>query len=315
MTGLPRRVEARAPATVANLGPGFDILGMALAEPFDTVIAERADAPGVTIADISGDSGRLPRDPARNTAGIAAAAVLEQIGARDTGVRLTIHKGLPLASGMGSSAASAAGAAVAVNALFGERLARPDLIPACLEGEAAVSGRHADNIAPALLGGIVLITGLDASDIYALPVPDSLALVLVTPAVEVPTAQARAVLPGAVRLPDVVSQTAGVALLITAIHRGDVALMGRAMESDVIVEPARAHLMPGLPEVRAAARASGAHGTIISGAGPTLCALSDPTTAERVAESVAAVYAGMGIAAQVRVTRPALGGVRITRVD
>ncbi|MCC7207154.1 MAG: homoserine kinase, partial [Anaerolineae bacterium] len=282
-----RRVEVRAPATVANLGPGFDILGMALAEPFDTVIAEWAETPGVIIGDVTGDGGRLPREAGRNTAGIAAQAVLEQAKWTGAGVRLSLHKGLPLASGLGSSAASAAGAAVAVNALLGGPLSQEALVVAGLEGEAAVSGRHADNIAPALLGGIVLITGLGAHDFYHLPVPANLYLALVTPAVEVPTAHARAVLPESVPLPGLVRQAQALALLVTAIHRGDVALMGRAMERDSIVEPARRSLMPGLCEVRAAARECGAFGTIISGAGPTLCSICDSSeAAARVADSM-----------------------------
>src|SRR5258707_1082543 len=153
-------VEVFAPATIANLGPGFDILGMAINEPYDVIRAERLETPGVVIHAIMGDGGRLPLEPENNTAGIAAHHVLEQLRIPNAGVSLTINKGLPLESGMGSSAASAVGAAVAVNALFGNSLRREELLPACIEAEAAVSGRHADNVAPGLLGGIVLITGL-----------------------------------------------------------------------------------------------------------------------------------------------------------
>lgn len=299
-------VEATAPATVANLGPGFDILGMALQEPYDTVRAERTSTPGITITDITGDGGRLPRDPARNTAGVAAAFVLRQIGQDEkAGIRLTIHKGLPLASGLGSSAASAVAAAVAVNALFGEPLRREELLPACIEGEATVSGRHADNVAPALLGGVVLVTGLTPEAIYRLPVPESLALAIVTPGVAVPTAKARAVLPKSVPLHDVVKQTAGLALLVAGLYRDDAELIGAGMEGDVIVEPARQHLMPGLLEVREAARECGATGTIISGAGPTLCSVCRTSAdARRVTEAMLTLYARLGIPAVARVTRP-----------
>jgi homoserine kinase len=172
MTSLlsaPRVVETFAPATIANLGAGFDILGLAVAEPYDTIYCERTDTPGVVIESITGDGGRLPLDAAKNTAGIAAQHVLNVIMNHGQGVKLRIHKGLPLESGMGSSAASAAGAAVAVNAVFGNPLRREELLPATVEAEAAVSGRHADNVAPALLGGIVLITGLTADSIFKLP--------------------------------------------------------------------------------------------------------------------------------------------------
>src|SRR5688572_14711145 len=167
---MPDTIEAFAPATMANLGVGFDILGLALREPGDIVRAERRDEPGVVIARIEGDGGKLTLDPRKNTAGIAAISVLASIGA-PTGVALTLRKGLPLASGLGSSAASAVAAAVAVNALFGAPLRREQLLEAGLEGEAAVSGRHADNVAPCLFGGITLVTGLEATQIFPLPVP------------------------------------------------------------------------------------------------------------------------------------------------
>lgn len=304
----PRVVEATANATMANLGVGFDILGMALTEPFDTVRAERSPERGVQIAAITGDEGKLSRDPTRNTAGIAAAYVLRQIGATE-GVLLSLQKGLPLASGLGSSAASAVAAAVAVNALFGEPLSRADLLAASLEGEAVVSGRHADNVAPALFGGITLVMGLTADAIHPLPVPPNLHLVLATPAIAVPTAEARAVLPANVPLKALISQTAHVALLVRALHTGDIGLLGAAMEGDGIIEPARAHLMRGLPEVRAAARAYGAAGTLISGAGPTLCSVCERAdSAARVAAAVHAIYAELGLAASVRVTVPAAQG-------
>jgi homoserine kinase len=313
---MARAVEVFAPASVANLGPGFDILGLALSEPYDVVYAERTDEPGVTILAISGDQGRLPREPDKNTASIAATWVLEQLMIRSSGVALSIQKGLPLESGIGSSAASAVGAAVAVNALFGNSLRRQDLLPACVEAEAQVSARHADNVGAALLGGIVLITGFEPDDIYRLPTPDNLTLALVTPDVHVPTADARAVLPDGVSLGQFVRQSSAIALLVSAIYKGDLALMGRAMERDEIVEPARAEMMPGLAEVRAAARKTGALGTVISGAGPTLCSICTTTnTARRVAEAMASVYEVMGIGATTYVTTPSRDGATLRIVE
>jgi homoserine kinase len=313
---MARAVEVFAPATVANLGPGFDILGLALAEPFDVIHAERIEEPGVVIRAISGDEGKLPREPEKNTATIAAACVLEQLMIRSAGVALSIQKGMPMGSGLGSSAASAVGAAVAVNALFGNSLRREELLPACVEAEAQVSGRHADNVGPGLLGGIVLVTGLTPDAIYRLPVPKNLALALVTPEVEVPTSEARAILPDQISLHQHVRQSSAVGLLITAIHRGDLALMGRAMERDEIVEVARQEMMPGLKEVREAARRSGAFGTVISGAGPTLCSIC-PTTniARRVAEAMASVYSVMGIQASTYVTTPSHDGATLRILD
>ncbi|MBZ0276749.1 MAG: homoserine kinase, partial [Anaerolineae bacterium] len=233
--------EAFAPATVANMGVGFDILGFALREPGDIVRVERRDEPGAVIVTIEGDGGKLPHDPDKNTACIAANSVLKTVGAQH-GVNISLYKHLPLASGLGSSAASAVAAAVAVNALLGEPLARTELLPACLDGEAAVSGYHADNVGPSLLGGITLITGTDSSQIHRLPVPAGIHLALVTPDVAVPTAEARAVLPKMVSLHDMVTQTGAVARLVDAIYRADIPALAAVMEDDIIIEPARAHL-------------------------------------------------------------------------
>jgi homoserine kinase len=266
------QVQAFAPATVANIGVGFDVLGLALDEPGDFVTVEVIDTPGVVVEDITGDGGRLPYDPDKNTAAIAAAEVLKIAGS-SAGLRLWLDKGLPLASGMGSSAASAVAAAVATNAALGEPLHREDLLPAVLASEEAVSGRHADNVAPALLGGIVLITGLHISEIHRLPVPKNVFFSLVTPHVEVPTAEARAVLPRTVPLAVMVHQTGAVAQIVHALHEGNVQLLAHAMKRDSVVEPARKHLIPHLGEARKVAARAGALATVISGAGPSLCSL------------------------------------------
>ena len=313
-THTPRAV-AYAPATMANLGVGFDILGLAVAEPGDTIEATWSATPGVTIASVTGDGGRLPREAERNTAGVAALGVLRALGEM-RGVALRIHKGLPLASGLGSSAASAVAAAVAVNALLGEPLTRLDLLPAALDGEALVSGRHADNVAPCLLGGITLSFGLTPSEIWSLPVPERLWLALVTPAVEVPTAEARAVLPAQVPLKTMVAQTASVARLMSALYRADIPAMAAAMEADHVIEPARAHLMPRLEEVRGAARRAGACGMVISGAGPTLAALCDSGDVARFAASaMEAVYRNAGYEAVARACQVSHSGAMLLDPD
>jgi len=279
----PVSVSAYAPATVANFGPGFDVLGLALDSPGDTVTVAFGQTPGVSLTSITGDRGLLPRDPDRNTACSAARDVLQMAGSV-RGIELRLDKGLPLASGLGSSAASAAAAAVAANALLGEPFSREELLPACIEAEAAVSGRHADNVAPALLGGIVLVTGLDAASLHRLPVPDNLHLAIVSPAVAVPTAQARAVLPPTVPLATMVHQTAPIALLIHALFR----------------------------EAQAAAQQAGALTTVISGAGPSLCALCDaPRTAEQVAVAFRELYAAQGIEATARAAQIAKHGAAV----
>ncbi len=307
--------EAFAPATMANLGVGFDILGLALHEPGDIVRVELSDQPGVQIADIEGDGGLLTRDPQKNTAGIAAASTLQRLGT-SYGVRLIIRKNLPLASGLGSSSASAVAAAVAVNALFGDPLSLQQLLSPSLDGEAAVSGRHADNVAPCLFGGITLVTGVDADQIRVLPIPTSLYLALVTPDVAVPTVMARAVLPATVPLKTMVLQTAYVARLIDAIYRGDITAMAQAMEGDQVIEPARAHLMPLLYEMRHIAHNAGALGLVISGAGPTLCAVCDrQDIAEKVALAMQAGYDAENIASVTRCTGISESGARVLKVN
>jgi homoserine kinase len=304
-------ITAFAPATVANLGVGFDILGLALDRPGDTISAAFAETPGVTVAAIHGDDGKLPRDPLKNTACVAAVSVLRAVGS-DQGVALTIDKGLPAASGLGSSAASAVGAAVAVNALLGEPLTKDELLPACLDGEACASGYHPDNVAPCLYGGITLCYGIQAHEIQRLPIPRGISFALVTPYVEVPTAMARAVLPQQIPLKSMVKQTGAVARLIRAIYTDDLESMAAAMECDSVIEPARAHLMPLLFEARRAAKAAGALGLVISGAGPTLCAVcASPETAARVVAALEALYQTAGIGCTARAAAVSEAGAAV----
>lgn len=304
-------VRAFAPGTIANLGPGFDILGMAIQGPGDSVEVALRPKPGISLLTVSGDDGRLPRETGQNTATVAAAAVLRLAGA-DMGLNIRLHKGLPLNSGLGSSAASAVAAALATNACLDEPLLREELLPACLEAEAIVSGWHADNIAPSLLGGICLIAGTEVGQIHKLPVPANLHLALVTPAVDVPTRQARAVLPTHITLAQMVAQSSAVARLVTALFTENLSTLGQAVEADVVVEPARTGLMPLLPEARLAARGAGAPGLFISGAGPTLCAVCDDEgVAEGVATALHNLYRDAGIACDARATQVDNRGARL----
>lgn len=304
-----REVRAFAPATVANLGPGFDALGVALAGAGDIVTARVADAPGVTIARIEGDGGKLPRDAALNTAGIAAARTLALAGIV-SGVELELHKGLPLGSGLGSSAASAAAAAYAVDCLFGNPVRKADLVGPCLAAEAAVSGRHADNVAAALYGGLVLVRRVDPIDVVRLPVPEGLTVVVVTPRHEVSTREARAVLPAAVDLASHVRASADLAAFVGACFSGDLALLARSINDD-IVTPARAALIPGCLEVIRAALDAGALGSAISGSGPSIFALCrSPRSAETAAAAMTAAFGGAGLDATSIVSPADAPGVR-----
>jgi len=296
-------VTAFAPATVANLGPGFDILGLALQGPGDTVTARRIAGSGVRMAGIENDGGRLPTDPARNTAAVAAASTLRKAGL-DLGVELTLRKGLPIGSGLGSSAASAAAAAFAVNLLAGAPLRKMDLVGPCVEAEAAVSGRHADNVAPALLGGLILVRSLDPLDLIRLPVPPELVIVVVTPDCELSTREARAALPSSIAISDSVANSANLAALVSACHAGDLTLLSRCLE-DRIATPARLPLIPAAASVLAAALDGGALGSGISGAGPSLFALCrSERSAREAAQAMRAAFAAAGLDAT-SVTSPA----------
>jgi homoserine kinase len=287
-------VTAFAPATVSNLACGFDVLGFALREPGDRVTA-RVGPPGVCIEHIDGDGGRLPRDASKNTAGVAAAALLRRIG-QSRGVSLSISKGLPMSGGLGGSAASAAAAVVAVSALF-EVDASADLLMTCaLEGERLGAGSaHADNIAPSIIGGLVLVRQADPPDVLRLPVPAGLTAVVVHPALEIETAKARALLGDTVALGDAVRQWANLGALVHGLHTGDFGVIGRALE-DTIAEPRRAPLVPGLSLIKRAASDAGALGCSLSGSGPSLFALcASPDIARRVADAMtAAVRAHIG---------------------
>jgi homoserine kinase len=264
-------VTAFAPATVSNVACGFDVLGFALDSPGDEVTACRASA-GVRIAAIEADGGRLPRDAAKNTAGVAAQALLTAAGDAG-GVELTIRKGLPLSSGLGGSAASAVAAAVAVDALIGSRLPIDTLLTCAFEGERIGAGSaHADNIAPCLYGGFVLVRRASPPDIVRLPVPTGLTAVVVHPDLEIETAKARALLGDSVPLADAIQQWANLGAFVDALHRGDFALLSRSLE-DAIAEPRRAPLVPGLAAIKQAAAEAGALGCSLSGSGPSLFAL------------------------------------------
>jgi homoserine kinase len=280
-------VTAFAPATVSNVGCGFDVLGFALEGPGDEVTA-RFWGRDPTLDDIAGDGGRLPRDPARNTATIAARALLTALGER-RGVALAIRKGLPLASGLGGSAASAAAAVVAVNALLDANAPRDLLIACALEGERLGAGSaHPDNVAPSICGGFVLVRHPQPLDILPLPVPAGLTAVVVHPSLEIETARARALLGDTVPLAAAIRQWANLGALVDGLHRADFALIARALE-DTIAEPRRAPLVPGLAEIKRAAQDAGALGSGLSGSGPSLFALCrDRATADRVAAAMGA---------------------------
>lgn len=302
-------VAVYAPGTASNIGPGFDCFGIAFTGLGDTVRAARTDAPGVRVVAVS--DARIPTDPLRNTAALGAAAVIKRAGLeREAGLELRVEKGLPLAAGMGGSAASAVAGALAAHELLKTRLTRIDILMAAIEAEAVVSGRHADNAAPCLFGGAVIVAGLDPPEVTPVRVHDSLGLVFVTPAYEVATAEARRVLPADVPRADAVGQAARLALLVLGLERGDADLVRRAIW-DRIAEPRRAPLYPGYPPARTAALEAGALGVAVSGAGPTLVAVVLREARQAVARALVAGYAKAGINARSHVAEVDAAGARV----
>jgi homoserine kinase len=286
-------VTAFGPATVSNVACGFDVLGFPLESPGDEVTATLAES-GVRIDSILNDGGRLPREAARNTAGVAVLSLLTTLGER-RGISLTIRKGLPLSSGLGGSAASAAAAVVAVDALIGAHAPIETLVACALEGERLGAGSaHADNIAPCICGGLVLVRRAQPPDLIRLPVPAGLTVVVVHPNLEIETARARALLGDTVPLADAIRQWANLGAFVDGLHKGDFAQIARSLE-DAIAEPRRASLIPGLAVIKRAAGDAGALGCSLSGSGPSLFALCPSR------EVATAVAAAMEIAVRVHI--------------
>ncbi len=311
-------IKVFAPASVANLGPGFDALGVALEGLGDTIEARRlaGEGRGVVIREMTGDAANIPIEPARNCAGRAAEAVIKQLrgrAAKECGLEMKIQKGLPQGRGLGSSAPCAVGGAVAAHLLFGSELGSNSLIEAALEGEALASGaRHADNLAPSLLGGFTIVKGQKPLEVVRLEAPSSIRFVMVLPQMEIETRYARSVLPETIRLEDAVVNWANVGALVAAIARGDVADIGRAVV-DRVIEPVRSKLIPGFAEVKRSALEAGAHGCSISGAGPALFAVATQDVGERVALAMQAAFQRHGLGSRRFICAPDNRGAR--RID
>ncbi len=278
-------VRAFAPASLSNLGSGVDVLGVAIAGWGDTVTARLASAAGVHLAAVRGDGGRLPTAPESNTCSIAARALLQAAGNRQ-GVELELDKGLPLASGLGSSAASAAAAVVAVDALLGLGATPTDLLEATLAAEEATCGaRHPDNAAPALWGGWVAVRHDHPFEVLSLPCPDHLAFAVARPQLELSTRSMRELLPDAIPFAEARAQWSHLAALVHALHTDDLELLGRSMK-DFFAEPRRAGHVPGFAEARRVALERGALSCGLSGSGPSLFALVPTEAGEEVREGL-----------------------------
>jgi homoserine kinase len=282
-------IKVFAPASVANVACGFDVLGFALERPGDEIIVRFSDNKGLKITKVTG--GKLPYEVEKNTAGYAALKLLEHLGESERGIEMEIHKKMPFGSGLGSSAASAAGAVVAINELLRRPLEKRDLLKFAVLGESIASGAiHADNVAPSLLGGFTLVRDSDTLDIHRIHTPRGMFAAVVYPKVEVLTKEARAMLRTEVTLKDAVKQSANLGAFIIGMFNSDFDLIKRSL-IDLIIEPQRAQLIPHFYEVKEAAYTEGVLGCSISGSGPSIFALSENSlTAERAGLAMKKVY-------------------------
>lgn len=280
-------ITIHAPATVANMVCGFDILGFAVNDPYDEMHIRFMDQPGITI--INKDAYNLPTQPERNVAGAALLAMMEEIS-EPVGFELSIYKHIKPGSGVGSSAASAAGAVVAANRLLNDRFGKEDLVRFAMNGEKVASGvKHADNIAPCIYGGVTLIRSIFPLDIIPLSAP-ALYVTIVHPQIEVRTSDARGILKQQVLLKDAIRQWGNIAGLVAGLLQNNYELIGRSLE-DVLIEPVRSILIPGFDEIKKQSKMAGALGGGISGSGPSIFMLSkDEDTAKAIEKKMHAVY-------------------------
>jgi homoserine kinase len=284
---MRKSIKVFAPATVANVVCGYDVLGFAVNQPGDEVIMSLTEGKGITISKITGDDGKLPLNPTKNTVSASVQHYLNHIGKPDLGVEIELHKKMPIGSGLGSSSASTVAGLFAINTLMGNLLTNKELVPFAMKGEELACGYgHADNVAPALMGGFVLIRSYQPLDIISLPFPEEMHAAIVYPEVDVPTKDARQMIRSKVLLKDAVTQWGNVAGLVSGLFMKDYDLIGRSM-TDILVEPTRSILIPDFYKLRTIAMKAGAVGFGISGSGPSVFALTkDVDTANKITEKL-----------------------------
>lgn len=308
---MKESIKVFASATVANVTCGFDVLGFAVSNPGDEVVLKPNNLGKVRIMEIKGDGGKLPKDPDLNTASVAINKYLQHIQSGQ-GFDIFLEKKMPLGSGLGSSAASAVAGVFAANELLGTPLVPTDLLAFAMEGERQACGAaHADNVAPALYGGMVLIRSYSPLDVVRIPVQKPLYVSLVHPHISVATKDARDILKKQVLMKDAVQQWGNIAGLVVGIMQGDFPLIGRSMQ-DVIVEPIRSILIPGFDRVKAAALEAGALGCGISGSGPSIFALSaDVNTAEKAGNEMSKAFSSLDIQSEIYISGVNMEGPKV----
>ena len=302
-------VKVFAPATIGNIGPGFDVLGLAIQGLGDIVEVREIPGNKLIIEDIQNADHDIPLDPLKNTAGISAQKTLNLLKINQA-VSMSISKGLPSGSGLGSSAASAVAGACAVNCLFGNKLTNEELLHAAMAGEYSVSGGYfADNIAPAIYGGATLTCSLDPLVVKPLGSISELIIILAIPRVQIFTKESRTVLPSKVKLSDCIQNMANTASITAAFCNNDYNLLKDSL-IDFIIEPARSKLIPGFPEAKEAALATGAHGMTISGSGPTVFAITNSSLdAVNIESAMKNAFIDKGLECKTLITSPCIEGV------
>ncbi len=280
-------IKVFAPATVANVVCGFDVLGFAVNEPGDEVVMRLTPEPGIRLVKITGDHGKLPLDAKKNTVSASVQHYLSHLNRLDIGVEIELHKKMPIGSGLGSSSASTVAGLFAINQLMGGLLTAKELVPFAMKGEELACGYgHADNVAPALMGGFVLVRSYNPLELISLPTPSNLYAAIVYPEVDVPTKDARQMIRSKVLLKDAVIQLGNVAGLVAGLYMNDIDLVGRSMK-DVLVEPVRSILIPDFYILKESAMQNGAVGFGISGSGPSVFALTkDRETAKKITDGL-----------------------------
>ncbi|MEL7118901.1 MAG: homoserine kinase [Bacteroidota bacterium] len=297
-------IKVFAPASVANVAVGYDVMGFALEKPGDEIIVKYSDKKGLRITTITGDKGKLPLEVEKNTAGFAAMRLLEHLDETDLGIEMEIHKKMPFGSGLGSSAASAVAGVMAINELLKKPLTKKELLHFAVLGEQLADGSyHADNVAPSLLGGLLLIRDNKTLDVHRVPVPAGIYATVIYPHIRILTRDARDVLSNQVSLKSVIAQTGNMGGLIIGMYNSDLDLISRSLQ-DVVIEPQRAKLIPHFYEVKEKVLNAGALGCSISGAGPSIFALSSSShIAERVGEAMVKVFKDNDIEQQLFISK------------
>lgn len=315
MSAEQKEIRVFAPATVANVACGYDVLGLAIDAPGDEVVARfsgEGSKAGLQITKITGDDGKLPLAAEKNTAGVAALDLLKHLGKLDVAIEMEIHKKMPFGSGLGSSAASAVAGVFAVNELLGSPLTRKQLLPFAMTGEASADGAwHADNVGPCLLGGIVLIRDNAELDVMHLPTPKNLWTAVVHPQIEILTKVAREILPKEISIDTATSQMGNLGAFICGLVSDDYDLIGRSLH-DVIAEPHRQKLIPEFYRAKQAAMAEGALGFSISGAGPSVFALCEgEEVAQKAGAAISKVFESIDLGHEVYISAVNKEGVQV----